>query len=620
MAVRRKCFIWLAILLFSALLIVGMLWYSRHYIELYRLPEGKNGVIDLQNIDFSATPCLPLTDGWVFYPDTLIVSDYPQSLPETQSVRFPEYWKSCNRGSYVLTTTGFPSDWNLHIYIPGQRTKYRIYWNQYMVTANQISGTGGTFSNVPTQLNRLPIPYNYQGSIVIEVEGDPFCAVGTAPVMTTAENYNKNVSVNNTVVGLSCGAVLFCLVLYVALCTAGPAFKSYQLLSLLILCLICCFVRNSTGNLISHLVSASVSNSFAQFVLMAPYFAGPLLMSFNLQQIKYPLMREEKKPFIFLCLSGTLLTFLGIIVPQAAEALLLPCAIVWLLEVLILLNYLRRCIVAKCPYALLLTSGESCLLLGLCIDALAFRGIFVFQTAMWFPLLTVVMLLMLIALYTRKIMYLQQQARKAQESEIAMVRLRLENQQSKAALMLSQMRPHFLCNALLSIYDVNLENHEKANQAIIQFANYLRGSLLSIGAEGPIPFEQELNHIENYVAIEKLRFEDRLDMQYEIEYTDFFVPPLTVQPFVENAIKHGICKQLNGGTVKLKTWADETSVHILIEDNGVGFQADLKTAPESVGIKNVRTRLRTIEGASLRVESMPSNGTKVFITLPKGSN
>lgn len=618
LSVRRKSLAWAAMLLLSVVLVAGMMWYSRCYMKFHGLPQGENGVVDLAQIDFSVTPYFPLTEGWLFYPEIFLVSDFSTELPQKQQVQIPESWNGYRKGSYVLQADHFPSDWNLCIYIPNQLTQYRIYWNHYMVTTNQIKGANGAFSSAPTQLNRLPLPYNYQGNIVIEVEGQPYCAINAVPVLTTAENYNKSVSINNTIVGLSYGAVLFCLILYGALCTAGKTFQSYPLLLLLLLCLAYCFVRNAADNVVGYLIPTTHSTVLTRLVLLILFSVGPLLLAYNAQQIGLRPQKIEIVAVSLLCLLGMGLFSIGILFPLTTERLLIPCAVIWLMEVLVPLIYLKRCICAGCQYTLLLTSAEVCLLLGFSIDILASCGAFLFQATLWFPLLFIAMLLLLFFLYLQKIMYLQQQARKAQENEIAMVRLRLENQQSEAALMLSQMRPHFLCNALLSIYDVNLENHERANQAIIQFANYLRGNILSIGSKGPIPFEQELHHIENYVAIEKLRFEERLNMRYEIEYVDFFVPPLTVQPFVENAIKHGICKQISGGEVMLRTWAEGETVHILIRDNGVGFQVDQISGPESIGIKNVRTRLNTISGATLHIDSKPMIGTSIHITLPKG--
>lgn len=611
---RLRLLGWAAMLLCAAAVLAGLRGLSTHYLSHRDLPAGAEGAIDLAGVDFTQTPYLPLSQGWLFYPDSFLVSDYTVARPEARAVSLPGRIDGVYRGSYQLQIQNFPADISLCVYIPGQNTQYRIYWNQYLVTSNQTQGSG--FSGGPIQLNRLPIPYNYRGNLVIEVESASGCAIDAAPVLTTAQHYNRSLRVNNTVVGLSYGAMIFCLLLYGAMWTIGKNFRSAPLMGLLVLCLGYCTVRSSADNIVGYLLPAAwLWNRYAAVALSA---AVPLMLLYNAQQMARPLKPWLKAASLCIALLGAALKVLCLCRPVLIRQLRPIGALLWYGGALLPLGYLGLCAWEEKRYALVLTAAELCLLLGLSVDRLSASGLLVYGVTLWFPLLFVATLLLLFFLYLDKIITLQRQARRAQENEIAMVKLRLENQQSEAALMLSQMRPHFLYNALLSIYDVNLENHEKANQAIIQFANYLRGNLLSIESKGPIPFSRELQHIENYVAIEKLRFEDRLDMRYDIGYRDFSLPPLTVQPFVENAIKHGICKRLSGGWVLLRTWQDpEGAVHILVQDNGVGFPTERAANPDSIGIRNVRTRLRTIPGAQVTLNSTPGQGTTVEITLPK---
>ena len=499
---KLRLLAWTAMLFCAAGILLLLLGASESYLRSRCLPAGKDGQIDLTEVDFGTTPYLPLSQGWLFFPDCFLVSDYTVSRPEAQSAAVPGRADGVTRGSYLLQIQGFPADINLCVYIPNQSTRYRIYWNQYLVTSNQTKGRG--FSSGPIQLNRLPIPYNYRGNLVIEVESSAGCAIDTVPVLTTAEHYNRTLRLNNTVVGLSYGAVLFCLILYGAMWTIGRNFRSAPLMCLLVLCLGYCTIRNSADNIVGYLLPAAwLWNRYAAIVLSV---TGILLLLYNTQQMTLPPHRFAIPAAAATALLGAALEILSLCLPGLRRQLEPAGNCLWYLEALIPLGYLGRCAREGRHYALVLTGAESCLLLGLSIDRLAASGQLVFGVTLWFPLLFVATLLLLFFLYLDKIITLQRQARRAQENEIAMVRLRLENQQSEAALMLSQMRPHFLYNALLSIYDVNLENHEAANQAIIQFANYLRGNLLSIESKGPIPFSQELRHIENYVAIEKLRF------------------------------------------------------------------------------------------------------------------
>ena len=192
----------------------------------------------------------------------------------------------------------------------------------------------------------------------------------------------------------------------------------------------------------------------------------------------------------------------------------------------------------------------------------------------------------------------------------------------QTAITLSQIQPHFLYNALSGIAGLcGIEGANEARQAVTHFADYLRGNLDSLRSSRNIPFRKELEHIRTYLWIEKLRFEDDLVIAYDIAFDDFSLPPLTVQPLVENAVKHGVCRREEGGTVKLSTRREGDTVLIIVEDDGVGF--DPTQPPEDgrkhVGIDNVRARLDALCGGTLTIESEPGRGTRATITLPEES-
>ena len=119
--------------------------------------------------------------------------------------------------------------------------------------------------------------------------------------------------------------------------------------------------------------------------------------------------------------------------------------------------------------------------------------------------------------------------------------------------MVSQIRPHFMYNALSSIAILCKLNPETAYDATITFSDYLRGNMDSLKQTAPVPFTQELEHLKKYLYIEKLRFADKLNIEYNIQVTDFVLPLLSVQPLVENAVKHGVGMKKKGGTVTIST-------------------------------------------------------------------
>ena len=200
-----------------------------------------------------------------------------------------------------------------------------------------------------------------------------------------------------------------------------------------------------------------------------------------------------------------------------------------------------------------------------------------------------------------------------------------ENARLRIDLMLSQIQPHFLANSLGAIARL-CRNDPEARAAIDRFSRYLRHNMESLTQTAPIPFAQELEHAQTYLALEQLRFGDELRVEYDLRCTDFLLPTLPLQPLAENAVRHGIRRSETGaGTVTVSTRETETHYEITVADDGAGFDPAAPEAspalPENagvhVGLTNVRERLRRVCGGELRVESAPGHGCRATIFLPK---
>lgn len=203
---------------------------------------------------------------------------------------------------------------------------------------------------------------------------------------------------------------------------------------------------------------------------------------------------------------------------------------------------------------------------------------------------------------------------------------------SRAELMASQIKPHFIYNTLNSIRTLTRLDPKAAQQAIYDFSIYLRSNLDNMGDRELIPFSEELRHIRVYLDIEKIRFEERLNVVMDIQTSVFLVPPLSIQPLVENAVKHGICTRMCGGTVTIRSYEEKNEYVVEVEDDGAGFDVsglDLgddtdSAAPSSgnapnghIGLKNIRFRVQEITGGTLKIESHPGQGTKVTVSFLK---
>ena len=197
-----------------------------------------------------------------------------------------------------------------------------------------------------------------------------------------------------------------------------------------------------------------------------------------------------------------------------------------------------------------------------------------------------------------------------------------ENAQLKIDILLAQIHPHFLYNSLSSIKYLCGKDPKKAEEAVVDFSAYLRHNMDSITMDKSIPFEAELKHVEQYVKLQKLRFEDDLDVKYNLECKDFDIPTLTLQPLVENAISYGVRKSETGrGIVTISSRKYEDRIEISVKDDGPGFVYEEQSFEEDRshnGIKNVKERLKRIAGGDLKVESGLGEGTTITIILPQG--
>lgn len=199
--------------------------------------------------------------------------------------------------------------------------------------------------------------------------------------------------------------------------------------------------------------------------------------------------------------------------------------------------------------------------------------------------------------------------------------LRLE-----AAWLQSQIQPHFLFNTLNTIASLSEIDTERMTRLLNEFGNYLRRSFDANNTESLILVKNELDLTRSYLYIEQARFGNRLKIKWEIkEELDFYIPPLTIQPLVENAVRHGVLKQLNGGTVTLRITEHDFHFRIEILDEGVGMDQDkihelLDEQPHhlnGIGVANTNKRLRKLYGKGLQIESEPGIGSAVWFQVPK---
>lgn len=202
----------------------------------------------------------------------------------------------------------------------------------------------------------------------------------------------------------------------------------------------------------------------------------------------------------------------------------------------------------------------------------------------------------------------QQKALEEMESQLAL---------SRTMTMMSQIRSHFVFNVLNAISGMCKYDPEKADDTVVCFARYLRNNIDIMEDDKSIPFSAEIRQIEDYVMLEQIRFGDKIEFYTDIETDRFLIPPLILQPIIENAIKHGVSKKLTNGNIILRAREENGNIIITVEDDGVGFDMEELKKEKSVGLRNIRFRLAQLAGGTMDIVSEVGVGTTVTITMPK---
>lgn len=189
----------------------------------------------------------------------------------------------------------------------------------------------------------------------------------------------------------------------------------------------------------------------------------------------------------------------------------------------------------------------------------------------------------------------------------------------------SQINPHFLFNAINTIVSLIRTQPDKARELLLHLSFYFRKNLYE--SENLVDLDTELEHLRSYLEIEKARFGDKLDIKFNIDSNlQVKVPPLIIQPIVENSIKHGIMEKLEGGSIEITAYKKEKNIKICVKDNGEGIEEqklkDLlkeNIKVESIGLKNVHKRLQLMYGYDygLEIKSKKNKGTIVIISIPE---
>ena len=204
------------------------------------------------------------------------------------------------------------------------------------------------------------------------------------------------------------------------------------------------------------------------------------------------------------------------------------------------------------------------------------------------------------------------------DTEQEMLKSRAELSEKKVALLMEQIHPHFIYNSLQQIAILSEEDAKAVKPAIQNFSGYLRRKFQALTGESMIPFEEEMEHVDMYIDLAQILPSRHFEVEKKIEVMDFSLPPLTLQPLVENAIQYGIGMSEEGEKIRIETFREKGYIVIRVSDDGHGRKTELQTQKryKSVGTENVRTRLKLLCDGKLSIDRK-EEGTEAVIRIPE---
>ena len=345
-----------------------------------------------------------------------------------------------------------------------------------------------------------------------------------------------------------------------------------------------------------------------------------MLYMFFLSAIIAYLLATKRKIGVIAVVCLGVVDALAFIIPVVSDLRFYDVWPYWIAAQLVVNLVLVYCLVKECFSA---KSKRNWLYAGAILPVVAF-GVDVAMTGagIWkggeaskclFLLLFAVAMVVVLRIIPRGI----NDAARAKELETEKTALNAQLTESRISTMMSQIRPHFIYNTLGTIEQLCNIDPPKAGELVHNFAKYLRGNFGELDNPRPILMSQEMEHVRHYISIENVRFPD-MTFSFEMGSVDFHIPALTIQPIVENAIKHGLMKLPKGGTIRVMSYETDTHYCVSVVDDGTGFDTSvLLDERKHVGIRNIRERLAAMVEGTLEIESTVGAGTKVLITIPK---
>ena len=617
---NKKCIRIFAVALFL-LLLSGCAFESAGAIT----PTVKKGILDLSDWDFSRQGNVSLNGDWAFYWNALLMPGKFDGIEPTGYYRLPSGWAKYKElhlpahgvATYRLTVKTNGEAGFYSVFVPNVYTDYALW-----VDGSLLHACGSFAQKNTVYLHPQTYDFYNAGSeleIVLQVKNDGLIyggGVGQSIRLGNLERihkeYQTHASVDLSLISICMFVGLYFLILY--------HFRkdSRELVWISVLCF-----------------SVSLRNLLSNSTLMMQAFPGlPFWLGSRLVMLTIPFiiismlfytrrLYKDKMPEaafrIILLLNALYILIVIVLSPTIYSAVFYPYLLVVGAACALGCYVSVKAVMCREKESVFFLSGMLILTLGALLDSLVYISVLSARYLLSVALFgfIVIQVILLSKRYSETF--------RRTELLSADLQLSLDTvMKTETAYMSAQMKPHFLYNALSTIAECCETDPQKAGNLIMSLSKYLRQTLDYDNLSGIMPLKKELELVQAYTSIERARFEN-IEIIFDIPdpLPSIQIPPLTLQPLVENAIKHGLRKKREGGRVIVSVKQQENKMVFTVEDNGVGITDDavinlavLPNGSVSIGLYNINTRLLRLYGQGLKINSKTGAGTRISFQIP----
>ncbi len=620
----KKCLAVLLLLVIALLVLVAI--RTRAFSDDKKITDG---TLDLTNWDQSTL--IPLTGEWDFYWGKFLSHENIEQKP-TLEAEIPSGWNRYELDGEQIPDTGFAT-YRLHVTgaTIGQELSLKLYPiifayklyidNELMVSAGQLSTTENGYESEEITQTATFTPKNESFDIILWVSNFSLASGGMkyTPFIGTSDRINLlntllqciNILIMGMLLILAFNLTFYCILR-----------KDLSIIPMMVMCaLVVLKLDFDQTHLISFFFAQVKAESMVKFrYLFIVWVPSCLLLSLYLN---YPMLVKKLTMIVVICYFAVATVLIVVYPAEVVSSFLNAITIIAALIALFVVIKLGMLLKAPSCDIVLFFVGTVALFLAMVRDMLAFANVIKASNILFLPLGFLIMILFYNLAYNiRYEFYARDRERALKELNEAIER------ESKIELkfLKSQIQPHFINNTLTAINSINRTDLEKGRALLVDFSRYLSSAYELWNMNDVEPIEKELAFIHSYVNLQRARYEDRLNVVFDIDEVSINIPSLVIQPLVENSINHGINFKKEGITITVyvKDLADAVKVGVKDTGRGITKEKSLEllennNGSEGTGIYNVNRRLRKVLNVSLNIETPDEGGTDIYMIIPKNN-